>query len=132
VAPGLDRLVHRLTGGRRVATPESIPTLLLTTTGRRTGRPRTVPLSFVTVDGAVHVVGTNFGQEHQPDWALNLLARPEATAEYHGEVWDVAASRIPESDRDQLWIEFDRIVPAYVAYRRRVTRTIHMFRLDRA
>ena len=120
-----------MTGGRRLATPNAVPTLFLTTTGRHTGRPRTVPLSFVTFHGADFVVGTNFGQDHQPGWALNLLARPEAHVEYHTDTWNVVARRVDEPDRDELWPLFDEIVPAYAAYRSRVDRTIHMFRLDR-
>jgi deazaflavin-dependent oxidoreductase (nitroreductase family) len=131
VAPGLDRLVYRLSGGRRLATPNAIPTLLLTTTGRHSGLLRTVPLSFVTIDGADYIVGTNFGQHHQPAWALNLLSHPEATAEYQGHTWDVIARRVDEADRDDLWPVFEEIVPAYAAYRARVERTIHMFRLNR-
>ena len=131
VAPGLDRLVYRLTKGRRLATPNDIPTLCLTTTGRRTGTAHTVPLSFVTHGGAEHVVGTNFGQTGKPAWALNLLARPEARVEYRGATWDVVATPIAADDRADLWPAFEATVPAYAAYRGRLDRAIHMFRLDR-
>ena len=130
-APRLDLLVHRMSHGRRLATPNEVPTLLLTTHGRRSGEPRTVPLSFATMDDALFVVGTNFGQAHQPAWALNLLHRPEAVAEYRGERWEVRASRVPEDARGDLWSAFDAIVPAYRNYRSRVDRPIHMFRLER-
>ena len=132
VGPNLDRVVYRLSRGRRLATPTDVPTLFLTTIGRRSGRPRTVPVSFVTVDGDDYVVGTNFGQSHQPAWALNLLEHPDASAEYRGSTWSVAAQRIPESDRTDLWPVFDALLPAYARYRARLQRPIHMFRLDRA
>lgn len=130
-APALDRLVHRLSRGKRLATPTSVPTLLLTSTGRRSGEPRTVALSFITADGAEHVVGTNFGQTHQPAWALNLLDRPRASVEFRGVSWEVDAVRVPESERHGLWALFDGLLPAYRAYRERVDRRIHMFRLER-
>lgn len=98
VAPPLDRLVFRLSRGRRLATPSSVPTLLLTTTGRRSGEQRTVPLSYVVHDGAEHVVGTNWGQRHQPAWALNLLADPTATVETTSGRWSVRATRVADAD----------------------------------
>lgn len=132
IAPSLDRTVHRLTGGRYLATPSSIPTLLLTTIGRRSGEPRTVPLSFVVDEGVEHVVGTNFGQSHHPAWALNLLHTPRAEVSFRSASWAVEAVPVPGGRHHELWPLFDAIVPAYRAYRERVDRPIHMFRLERA
>ena len=131
LAPVLDRTVHRLSGGRRLVTPESVPTLLLTTTGRRTGRSRTVPLSFVSVEGIAVVVGTNWGLTRQPDWALNLLVDPQARVTDHRDQWDVEAVPIPEVDRADIWPLFDAMLPAFRSYRARLHRPIHMFRLER-
>ena len=56
IASPLDRLVYRLSRGRRLATPTSVPTFFLTTIGRRTGRRRTVPVSFVVDNGDYVIV----------------------------------------------------------------------------
>jgi deazaflavin-dependent oxidoreductase (nitroreductase family) len=132
LADPLDRLVHRLTRGRRLATPAEIPTVLLTTTGRRSGEPRPVPLIIVAVDGDEFVAATNFGRPHHPGWALNLLARPEAIADDGDERWTVRAVPVSPAARDRLWPAFDSVFPGYRRYRERAGRDVHMFKLERA
>ena len=83
------------------------------------------------MDGSEFVVGTNFGQSHQPAWALNLLAEPRAMAEYLGETWEVHAVVVPDADRDNVWPHLYEATNAYRSYRARLARDIHMFRLDR-
>lgn len=131
VAPSLDRIVYRLSGGRRIATPSSVPTLFLTTTGRRSGEPRTAALSFVGGTEEPVVVGTNWGRVDHPSWTANLLADSLAQVEYDGDRWDVRAVLVPEDQREPLWEAFDAMYPAYASYRARVDRTPRMFRLRR-
>lgn len=131
VAPDLDRIVYRLSRGRRIATPSSVPTLFLTTTGRRSGEPRTSALSFIGGEDEPIVVGTNWGKPHHPAWTANLLADPRATVEHLGRRWEVVAALVPVEDRAPLWDEFDALYPAYASYRGRLDRTPRMFRLVR-
>lgn len=132
VAPRLDRIVHRLTRGRRMATPASVPTFFVTTVGRRTGAPRTVALSFLQREGGYVVVGTNFGKSATPEWALNLVANPRVQVEWGGEEFRAEARAVPIQDQDALWEAFEAMWPAYATYRARATdRTIGMFRLVR-
>lgn len=132
VAPRLDRIVHRLTRGRRMATPASVPTFFVTTVGRRTGAPRTVTLSFLAREGGYIVVGTNFGKSATPEWALNLVANPRVQVEWGGEEFRAEARAVPIQDQDALWEAFEAMWPAYATYRARATdRTIGMFRLVR-
>src|SRR5687767_3766999 len=87
----INRFFYRLTRGRLGGWVPGAPVVLLTTTGRRTGLPRTVPLAAVTVDGDV-VVGTGAaGSRTDPQWFLNLVARPQAIVESKGERFDVLA-----------------------------------------
>ena len=78
-----DRLVGRLTQGRVVAFG-LVPSLVLTTTGRRSGKPRSNPLLYVPDGDAYVVIGSNWGQPHQPAWSLNLLAQPAAEVDVKG------------------------------------------------
>ena len=131
VAPALDLIVHRLSRGRRLATPNALPTLMLTATGRRSGDPRTVALSFVELDGAPVVVGTNWGRPAHPSWSANLLAEPRARVEYRGDAWDVVARPLEPGQRARAWDLLDEMLPAYRAYRERLDRPVRMFRLER-
>ncbi|WP_167880631.1 nitroreductase/quinone reductase family protein [Nocardioides guangzhouensis] len=79
----IDRLVFRLSGGRRTASaiPSGLPVIMLTTTGARTGLPRTVPvLGFAVVDD-IAVAPGNFGKAADPGWCHNLRREPRA---HHG------------------------------------------------
>ena len=61
-----------------------VPSLVITTTGRRSGQPRSNPLLYVPDGDAYVVIGSNWGQQHQPGWALNLLAQPAAEVDVKG------------------------------------------------
>ncbi len=128
--PRLDRVVYRLTRGRRLATPPSVPTFFLTTTGRRSGESRTVAVSYVEDGGDFVVVGSNWGKATTPEWALNLAANPRASVEIGGEETSVEALLVPVGERDALWEAFGSMWPAYAVYRRRAKdRVVQMFRL---
>jgi hypothetical protein len=67
--PRLDRAVHRLSGGRAMISQHLLPSLFLSTTGRRSGQPRVSPLACLPEpDGALLVIGSNFGQSRHPAW----------------------------------------------------------------
>ncbi|MEH1128071.1 nitroreductase/quinone reductase family protein [Micromonospora sp. CPCC 206061] len=124
-----DRLVGRLTGGRVVALG-IVPSLLLTTTGRRSGQLRTQPLLFVPDGDGWVVTGSNWGQTHQPAWALNLLANPRATVTVKGRRIPVEAHLATGPERERLWRLVTTEWPPYEAYVKRAGgREIHVFRL---
>ncbi|MEU5945324.1 nitroreductase/quinone reductase family protein [Micromonospora sp. NPDC047465] len=124
-----DRVVGRLTRGRVVALG-LVPSLVITTTGRRSGRPRSNPLLYVSDGGAYVVVGTNFGQTHQPGWALNLLADPAAEVDVKGRRVPVRAEAATGAERERLWRLLVDQWPAYQTYVRRAGgREILLFRL---
>jgi deazaflavin-dependent oxidoreductase (nitroreductase family) len=127
-----DRLVGRLTRGRVVALG-LLPSLVITTTGRRSGRPRANPLLYVRDREAYVVVGSNWGQPHQPAWALNLLADPRASVTVGGRTRRVRATVATGAERDRLWRLLVAAWPAYETYARRAAhRDIKLFRLDPA
>ncbi|MFB9234363.1 nitroreductase/quinone reductase family protein [Plantactinospora siamensis] len=127
-----DRLVGRLTGGRVVALG-LVPSLLLTTTGRRSGQPRETPLLALPDGDAFVVAGSNWGQQHQPAWALNLLANPAGTVTVGGRRIPVRGRRVTGAERDRLWAMLVAEWPAYQTYARRAAgRDIVVFRLEPA
>ena len=132
VAPHVDRFLGRVTGGRVfMLAGTGIPTLLLTTTGRKSGQQRTVPLLFSRHDGALVVVGSNWGQQQHPAWALNLLANPEATVALRGKSGPVHARVIEGEERERVW---DTLLtknwPGYENYAERSGRHINIFALE--
>ncbi len=132
VVPRLDRLVHRLTGGRTTMSAGMVPTVILTTTGSRSGEPRTVPLACMPDDGALYVVGSNFGREHHPAWSTNLVKAPHARASFEGEDYDVVAHLLSAHDKAEIWPRLIDAWPAYDNYVERSGRDLRVFRLDRA
>ncbi|MEH1054019.1 nitroreductase family deazaflavin-dependent oxidoreductase [Micromonospora sp. CPCC 206171] len=124
-----DRVVGRLTRGRVVALG-LIPSLVITTTGRRSGQPRSNPLLYVPDGDAYVVIGSNWGQQHQPGWAMNLLAEPNAEVDVKGRRFAVRAEVATGAERDRLWSLLVTEWPAYRTYVERAGgREIRIFRL---
>ncbi len=128
----VDRLLSRLTGGRFVTFGmRDLPSLLLTTTGRRSGEPRTNPLLYVRDGRGFVVVGSNWGQQHQPAWTANLLAEPRAEVTVRGRRVPVTGHLVTGAERDRLWNLMRGMWPAYDEYEKRAGgREIRVFRLD--
>lgn len=128
----LDKVLHRLTRGRVVASDLLFDTLMLTTTGRRSGQPRTTPLARLDLDGTPVVIASNFGRESHPAWSLNLLADPHAVVEEHGRSRDVLARQLDPDEQDRVWPQAIALWPGYQTYRDTTAgvRDIRMFALE--
>ncbi|RIV40760.1 nitroreductase/quinone reductase family protein [Micromonospora radicis] len=125
----VDRAVGRLTRGRVVALG-LVPSLVITTTGRKSGKPRSNPLLYVPDGDAYVVIGSNWGQPHQPAWALNLRAQPAAEVDVAGRRVPVRGELATGAERDRLWRLLLDEWPAYQAYVERAGgREIRIFRL---
>lgn len=136
--PRVDRVVHRLTGGKVMISQYMLPSLFLTTTGRRSGQPRVTPLACLPeAGGSFLVIGSNFGQVSHPAWTANLLAEPRASVEHRGRTTAVTARLLedPEGtgpgsgERAEAWAALLRMWPPYAAYQARVDRRLRIFRL---
>lgn len=130
----VDRALGRITKGRFVALGlRELPSMLLTTTGRRSGHLRTNPLLYARDGEAFVVIGSNWGQEHQPAWSSNLMANPGAVVIVEGQHIRVRATHATGAERDRLFELLLAIWPAYTTYQERAgEREIRVFRLDRA
>jgi deazaflavin-dependent oxidoreductase (nitroreductase family) len=129
----LDRVAHRVSGGRFRVADLLFDTIVLTTTSRRSGLPRSSTLARLDLDGTPVVIASNFGREHHPAWSTNLLADPHATVEHHrGGRSAVVARELDLAERDRVWPEAVRLWPGYATYRDATAgiRDIRMFALE--
>ena len=129
-----DLTLQRATHGRfALTTAVGLPLLLLETTGRRTGQPRVTPLTYATQGTDFLVIGSNWGQQRQPAWALNLVDNPEAVVELRGTRIPVTAGILTGPERAEAWPLLLAVWPAYDEYVERVQATsgreIMVFRL---
>ncbi len=132
IAP-FDGWLFKASGGRlSTARLVGVEQVLLTTTGRRTGQARTVALACIRDgQGRAVVIGSNYGQERPPAWALNLIANPESTLQVaDGRSVPVRARVAEGTERATLWDRARRTWPAYDTYARRTDRIIPVFVLE--
>ena len=130
LAPPVDRLAHRLSGGRLRVGQLFLPTLMLTTMGRRSGQPRATPVAYVREGDGFALLATNFGKPDHPAWSANLLAQPDALVTVDGGPLPVRARLAEGAERDRLWRRFNEVWPAYETYVQRSGRTPRMFVLE--
>ena len=130
IVPRLDRLVHKVTGGRTTMSAGMVPTVLLTTTGSVSGQPRTVPLACLPAGDDLYVVGSNFGREKHPAWSTNLIATPRARASIDGRDYPVDAHLLTAAEKADEWPRLVDAWPAYDTYVERSGRDLRVFRLS--
>ncbi len=130
VVPPLDKLLHRVTGGKVVMSAGLLPSLVLTAKGAKSGEPRTTPLATMPHDGSWYVVGSNFGREKHPAWTANLIAHPDADISYRGRTIPVTATLLTAEEKAQIWPQLTTFWPNYDVYVERSGRDLRVFRLD--
>jgi deazaflavin-dependent oxidoreductase (nitroreductase family) len=119
------RMTDGLIGGSFMGTPM----LLLTTTGRKTGKRHTTPLVYLEDGDDIIVIASNGGSDRDPQWWLNLVARPEASIQVGRRREDVRAEAAAVDERTRLWEKISSRYGQYEQYRRRTTREIPVVRL---
>ena len=132
VAPRMDRVASRLSGGRFVVSQLLVPVLVLVTTGAKSGLPRESPLATLVDGDAFYVVGSNFGTEKHPAWTANLLKNPEATVVFGGKRRPVRARLLTDEEKAAVWPRLLTVWPTYDSYVERSGRNIRVFRLEPA
>lgn len=130
VIPVMDKVVHRLSGGKVLLSAQMLPGVVLTAVGAKSGLPRRTPLACMPEDGGTFVlVGSNFGRTDHPAWTANLLRHPEAEVSWKGRDIPVTAELLVGDARVAAWKELLRFWPPYAAYAARIEREIRLFRL---
>lgn len=129
VAPKLDRVLLRLTGGRLTSVPV-VPIVYLTHTGARSGRKMTSPLLYFTDGEDAIVMASNYGRRNHPGWYYNVKANPEVELCARGRTGRYRAEVTTGEDRDRLWRMAQGVTKAYSDYEERASRTIQVIRLS--
>ena len=131
IAPTIDRVMSRLTGGKRTLADSVLPTLVLVHTGRKSGRSFRTPLSYLRMGDRFVLTASNWGQPHHPSWSENLLADPNAQLVVDGKTIDVRARRVGAEEKAELWPKLTAMWPAYDTYETRSGRDIRVFVFER-
>jgi len=105
--------------------------LLLHTTGAKSGKPRTNPLVYSKDGDRYVIVASKGGAPTNPDWYHNLVANPAAAIEVGTEKIDVEARVATGEERDRLYAEHAKPMPAFLEYQQRAKRTIPVVVLTR-
>jgi deazaflavin-dependent oxidoreductase (nitroreductase family) len=127
----LDKLVHKLSGGRLLLSRGMLPVLMLTATGAKTGEPRRVPLACLPDGDVIYLVGSNFGREKHPAWSGNLIKTPRATVSLDGQTFAVDAHLLSDDEKAEVWPKLLEMWPTYDRYVERSNRNLRVFRLTR-
>ena len=131
-----DSAIAKLTKGRHSASGllAGLAVLDLTTTGRKSGQRRTSHLIATPYGDTMALLGTNFGGESTPAWALNLEADPRATVNYRGTSRDVVARPATDQEAEEIFARAAEFYAGYRNYRQRVgeSRRIRVFVLEAA
>lgn len=118
----MDNLLMKLSGGKLTVTEiVGLPIIQLTTIGAKTGQPRTIPLvSFV--DGEkIALIGSNFGQTHNPGWYYNLKKDPNCSVMFKGHTAQYLAREAHDSERARYLQEAVSWYAGYEKYKERAS-----------
>ncbi len=108
------------------------PVLALTTTGRRSGKPRSTTVAYLRHGQAYAVGALNLGSDHDPGWALNLRANPDAFVTVNGQRRVVRARQASGEEARGLWQALIRRLPAIENSLRLSRRDVPLFVLEPA
>lgn len=130
IVPHLDRVLHKLSGGRIIMSAGMLPSLVLTTTGAKSGLRRTTPLATKPENSSWYVVGSNFGRDSHPSWTANLIAEPDAEISFKAKDTPVRAHLLTADEKAEIWPRMVKFWPNYDLYVERSGRDLRVFRLD--
>lgn len=120
----------RAAGGRLTEGPFAhAPLLVLHTTGRRSGATRLNPVMYLEEGGRVYVFASRGGDDHHPDWYLNLLAQPEVAVERNGETYPARAVVLEGDERARVYAVQAAAYPQFAQYQEKTARVIPVVEL---
>lgn len=125
-------LLARTKGKLSVLDLAGLPNITLTTTGRKSGLPRPAQLLAVPrEDGSWLTAGSNFGQQSQPVWVLNVEANPEVEVTRKGRTVPMLARKLTGAERQAARDEMMAVWPNIALYEQRTEggREIKIFHL---
>jgi deazaflavin-dependent oxidoreductase (nitroreductase family) len=127
----LHEATYRVSGGRALTRILGMPVIQLTTTGRRTGALRSTILTAPVVeDGRIVLVASNGGDDRQPQWYLNMVARPTVRVTHGGVARELRGRVADGSERSDLWRTIRAVTPIYELHQRRTSRELPVVVLE--
>jgi deazaflavin-dependent oxidoreductase (nitroreductase family) len=121
---------YKATGGKLGGRYGRAPVALVESVGRKSGKWRTHPL-LATRDGEnVVVIASKGGVNKHPAWYHNLMAHPETTVNWYGDVRRMRARETDGEERERLWKQMTEVYPTYEDYQRRTARRIPVIVLE--
>lgn len=119
------RALWAVSGGRLLKSAGGMPVVELHTTGRKSGQERTVILtSPVQRDGAYVLVASKGGDDRDPDWYRNLVAKPEIELTIDGTRHPMTARPATAEEKAALWPDVVKAYKGYAGYQKRTERDI--------
>jgi deazaflavin-dependent oxidoreductase (nitroreductase family) len=108
-----------------------VPTLLLDHVGRKSGKRFTTPLLYLDDGERLVVVASQGGLPKNPQWYLNLLARPETTVRLRRVgARAVRAREATGDERAELWPRLVDLYADFAKYARWTEREIPVVVLE--
>jgi deazaflavin-dependent oxidoreductase (nitroreductase family) len=121
----------RANGGKVGGMFANAPMILITMTGAKSGQARTTPLVYSKDGDRYVVIASMAGAPNNPDWYHNLKAHPTVTVEIGTEKFKVKASIATGDERERLFNQQAAQLPVFNDYRKKTTRQIPVFVLER-
>tara|TARA_R110000823_G_scaffold47903_16_gene121939 strand:- start:28567 stop:29031 length:465 start_codon:yes stop_codon:yes gene_type:complete len=128
--PPTDKLLLRISRGWLNTAMQSVA--LIETRGARSGQPREIVTLCMPEEEDLVLVGSNWGQQHDPAWVHNMRANPEVHVRFRGYVGPMRAREITGEEREALWQRLVQHNPQYVHYQAGTDRTLPVIRLQRS
>lgn len=110
-----------------------VPTLLLDHVGRKSGKQFTTPLLYLADGDNLVIVASQGGLPKDPQWYLNLVARPETSVRLRGEGVRRVKARVAQgAERAELWPRLVELYADFAKYDRWADREIPVVVLERS
>ena len=128
----IDLPISRLTKG--VFVPSAywniMPIIYLTTTGAKSGIARSSPVLCIPDGEKLILVGSNWGNTKNPNWAYNLRTHPQTQVRKGKIAKGFTARELHGDERAVYWQKAVRFYPPYVSYEQRSGRSLPVFLLE--
>jgi deazaflavin-dependent oxidoreductase (nitroreductase family) len=118
IAPKLDRVLLRISGGR-ISTGFFMPVVLIDAIGAKSGQLRRTPLVTAPDGDRLVIVASRGGDTRNPGWYYNLRAHPEVDAQYRGAKRRYVAREVEGEERERMWQLAAGAYPGYNTYQQR-------------
>jgi deazaflavin-dependent oxidoreductase (nitroreductase family) len=114
-----------VSGGRLGNEVASMPIVELHTIGRKSGQRRSTMLAApIADDGRYVLVASKGGDDRNPQWYHNLVAKPEVELTVSGVTTQFIARVATDTEKSELWPEIVATYAGYGKYQSKTDRDI--------